>query len=71
MILFYLVIYVLVEPAVQEGVDTGGAHGGEVNAEEGEEVKPESVSVSEEIQPEHGKCRRNTFKFKVQFKVKK
>ena len=37
MILFYLVRYVLVEPAVQEGVDTGGAHGGEVDAEEGEE----------------------------------
>ena len=43
MILFYLVRYVLVEPAVQEGVDTGGAHGGEVDAEEGEEVKPDSV----------------------------
>ena len=53
MILFYLVRYVLVEPAVQEGVDTGGAHGGEVDAEEGEEVKPESVDVSEEIQPEY------------------
>ena len=53
MILFYLVRYVLVEPAVQEGVDTGGAHGGEVDAEECEEVKPESVDVSEEIQPEY------------------
>ena len=50
---FHLVRYVLVEPAVQEGVDTGGAHGGEVDAEEGEEVKPESVDVSEEIQPEY------------------
>ena len=43
MILFYLVRYVLVEPAVQEGVDTGRAHGGEVDAEEREEVKPDSV----------------------------
>ena len=51
---FHLVRYVLVEPAVQEGVDTGGAHGGEVDAEEGEEVKPESVDVSEEIQPDCG-----------------
>ena len=41
--LFNLVRYVLVEPAVQEGVDTGGAHGGEVDAEESEEVKPDSV----------------------------
>ena len=71
MILFYLVIYVLVEPAVQEGVDTGGAHGGEVDAEESEEVKPECFGGCEEIQPEYGKCRRKTFKFKVQFKVKK
>ena len=43
MILFYLVRYVLVEPAVQEGVDTGGAHCGEMDAEEREEVKPDSV----------------------------
>ena len=62
---FHLVRYVLVEPAVQEGVDTGGAHGGEVDAEEGEEVKPESVDVSEEIQPEDGKCRRKNFKFRT------
>ena len=63
MILFYLVRYVLVEPAVQEGVDTGGAHGGEVDAEEGKEVKPESVGVSDEVQP--GKCRGKTFKFRT------
>ena len=43
MILFYLVRYVLVEPAVQEGVDTGRTHGGEVDAEEREEVKPDSA----------------------------
>ena len=43
MILFYLARYVLVEPAVQEGVDTGGAHCGEMDAEEREEVKPDSV----------------------------
>ena len=59
---FHLVRYVLVEPAVQEGVDTGGAHGGEVDAEEGEEVKPGSVGESEEIQPEYG---RKTFKFRT------
>ena len=67
---FHLVRYVLVEPAVQEGVDTGGAHGGEVDAEEGEEVKPESVDVSEEIQPECDKCRRKTFKFRTREEIK-
>ena len=42
-----------------------------MDAEESEEVKPECFGGCEEIQPEYGKCRRKTFKFKVQFKVKK
>ena len=46
---FHLVRYVLVEPAVQEGVDTGGAHGGEVDAEEREEVKPDSVDDLKQV----------------------
>ena len=41
-----------------------------MDAEEGEEVKPESVDVSEEIQPECDKCRRKTFKFRTREEIK-
>ena len=42
----------LVEPAVQQHVANGGAHGGQVEAEEGEVVEPPGLEGKVEVLPQ-------------------